>query len=122
MLAEEGWTVRRSLQLLDQLESRRYRAQAVRIESRVAELLKNPFHAARSERLRHELAGLRSARVVDAARLIFRICQERRQLKEQRRLPLDCCLDNSTGDLTVNLPCLSEHYDDMPLDSDFGGA
>ena len=122
MLAEEGWAVRRSLQLLDQLESRRYRAQAVRIESRIAELLKNPFHAARSERLRHELAGLRSARMVDATRLIFRICQECRQQREQQSLPLDCCIDNSTDDRTINLLCLSEHYADMPLNLDFGTA
>ena len=36
-------------------------------------------------------------------------------------MPLDCCLNQSTRDRTVNLLCLSEHYADMPLDFDFGG-
>ena len=118
--ANDGWHIRYSLQFLDQLESRRYRSERGRIESRIDELLKDPFRAARSERLRHEFAGLRSARVADATRLIYRICQECRQLGEQHRLPLDCCVDSSTTAFTLNLLCLSEHYADMPLDFDFG--
>lgn len=117
--ADGAWTVRYSLQLLDQLESRRYRSRRSRIESRIDELLKDPFRAARSERLRHEFSGLRSARMVEELRLIYRLCQECRQLGEQGRLPLECCLDDSTVDRTINLLCLSDHYADMPLDFDF---
>ena len=106
MSADEVWSVRRSLLLLDQLESRRYRSRRARIEARIDELLKEPLLAARSERLRHEFAGLRSARVADATRLIYRVCQECRQLGEQERLPLDCCLSSATVDRTVNLLCL----------------
>ena len=119
MSDDEDWSVRRSLVLLDQLESRRYRSRRTRIEARIDELLKEPLRAARSERLRHQFAGLRSARVGDATRLIYRVCQECRQLGEQERLPLDCCVNNATADRTINLLCLSEHYADMPLAFDF---
>lgn len=113
--------MRRSAVLLDQLESRRYRSLRTRIESRIDELLKDPRRSDRAERLRHQFSGLRSARVVDATRLILRICQECRQLGEQHRIPLDCCMDNSTADRTINLLCLSEHYADMPLDFELEG-
>lgn len=119
--AEGGWTVRRSLHLGDQFEAPRYRTLRRRIESRIAELLKDPYRAARAERLRHEYAGLRSARMVNATRLIYRLCEECRRLGDQSRRPLDCCRDGVTADRTVNLLCLSEHYADMPLDFDFDG-
>ncbi len=121
MSADPDWTVRRSARLEDQLDTPRYRARRRRIESRIAELLKDPYRAARAERLRHEYAGLRSARMMDATRLIYRLCEECRQLGDQSRHPLDCCHDDATADRTVNLLCLSEHYADMPLDFDFGG-
>ena len=121
MSAEADWTVRRSARLDDQIETRRYRGLRDRIESRIAELLKDPYRAARAERLRYEYAGLRSARMVDATRLIYRICEECRRLDDRSRRPLDCCHDGATADRTVNLLCLSEHYADMPLDFDFGG-
>ena len=121
MSAEGGWTVRRSLHLEDQLEAPRYRTLRRRIESRIAELLKDPYRAARAERLRYEYAGLRSARMMDATRLIYRLGEECRRLDERSRRPLHCCRDDATADRTVNLLCLSEHYADIPLDFDFGG-
>ena len=121
MSAEDGWAVRRSLHLDDQLEAPRYRTLRHRIESRIAELLKDPYRAARAERLRHEYAGLRSARMMDATRLIYRLCEECRQLGDQHRRPIHYCRDDATADRTVNLLCLSEHYADIPLDFDFGG-
>ena len=122
MPAEGEWTVRRSIQLEAQLGTRRYRGIRDRIESRIAELLKDPHRAASAERLRYRYAGLRSARMVDATRLIYRICGECRQLGDRHRRPLDCCRDGATADRTVNLLCLSEHYADMPPDFDFGGG
>ena len=121
MSAEPDWTVRRSIQLEAQLRTRRFRGLRDRIESRIVELLKDPYRAARAERLRYQYAGLRSAHVMDATRLIYRLCEECRRLGDQSRRPLHCCRDDATADRTVNLLCLSEHYADIPLDFDFGG-
>lgn len=119
MSDEPDWVVRHSLLLDDQLGARRYRSQRRRIEARLEALLRHPLAAAGSERLKYKFSGLRSARVFDQTRLIYRVYQECRRLREQAQLSLDCCLDGSTADRTVNLLCLSEHYADIPLQFDF---
>jgi Txe/YoeB family toxin of Txe-Axe toxin-antitoxin module len=108
------WTVRRATRFLDQLDERRYRRDREAILRRVEELLKDPYQAARAERLRHEFAGLSSARILGGTRLIYRICEECRRLGDQVRRPLDCCLTGDTPDATVNILCLSEHYEGIP--------
>ncbi len=117
---QPGWTVRRSLYFLDQLDSRRYRSNRRRIEERLEELLKDPLVAAGAERLRHELRGLRSANALGGTRFIYRICEECRRENEQMFRPLDCCVSGETPDRTVNVLCVSEHYGgDMPDDFEF---
>jgi Txe/YoeB family toxin of Txe-Axe toxin-antitoxin module len=92
------------------MESRQYRSLRARIEQRLADLLKDPYNAAGAERLRHEFQGLRSMRVDQKVRIIFRVCGECRRLNERGLRPLDCCLDATTPDETVNILCLSVHY------------
>ena len=104
---------------MEQLGERRYRARTREIERRVSVLLRDPYNAANAERLKHHYAGLRSARIFDATRLIYRLCEECRRLAEQDSLSLDCCLDAHTPTRTLNILCLSEHYADMPADFDF---
>lgn len=77
-------------------------------------LFRDPYEAARAERLRGPYRGLRSARVDDKVRFIYRLCEECRREGEQRLRPIDCCMDGSTDDRTVNVLCLSEHYADIP--------
>jgi Txe/YoeB family toxin of Txe-Axe toxin-antitoxin module len=113
--------VRASLYYLDQLGERRYRARRLEIERRLAKLLEDPYTAAGAERLRYQFAGLRSARVFEATRFIYRLCEECRQLQEGATNSLDCCVNGATADRTLNLLCLSEHYDDVPAEFDFDG-
>ncbi len=120
--------MRRSREYVDQLGDRLYRSRRQRIERRVEELLKDPYAAAGAERLRYRYWGLRSARVLDDVRLIYRVCAECRA--EEMRQPkvgapargeftLDCCADGHTVDDTVNILCLSQHYVDIPSGFDF---
>lgn len=93
---------------------------AKRIEGRVQELLKEPYKAAEAERLKHELRGLRSARVDKRIRIIYRICEECRELGDGAYRPLDCCADPAAAhDRTVNILCLSDHYESIPWEFDF---
>ena len=90
-------------------------------ESLIERLLRDPYSMARSEPLRHNEAGLRSAgRQSSGTRIIFKICQECRLRGEGERWPLDCCVGAATtDDRTVNILCLSDHYADMPTEFDF---
>jgi Txe/YoeB family toxin of Txe-Axe toxin-antitoxin module len=115
----EAWQPRFSAFYLEQLGDRRYRARRKEIDRRLAQLLRDPYTAAKAERLRYQYAGLRSAQVFDATRFIYRLCEECRKREEERTLPLDCCLDGNTPARTVNILCLSEHYADMPAEFDF---
>lgn len=110
------WTVRYSERYTRQRASRRYRHRLEFIDERLAVLLRDPYRAARAERLRASYRGLRSARVDDRLRFVYRLCEECRREGEQRLRPLDCCTDGSTEDRTVNVLCLSEHYADIPED------
>jgi len=113
------WRPRFSEHYTEQLGDRRYRSRIAEIERRLAVLLRDPYNAANAERLKHQYSGLRSARLFDATRLIYRLCEECRKLGEQDQLPLDCCLLSHTAALTVNILCLSEHYADMRGEFDF---
>lgn len=116
---ERQWTLRTSQLYQDQLDDRRYRARRREIERRIDLLRQDPYRAAHAERLKHDFAGLRSARLFGGVRVIYRICEECRRLGEQRRSPLDCCFSGATPDRTINLLCLSEHYRDVPGGFDF---
>jgi len=113
--------VRRSATYLEQLRDRQYRRRVDEFEGLIERLLGDPYSAARSEQLRHNEAGLRSAgRQSDATRIIFKICDECRRRNERARWPLDCCTGATiTIDRTVNILCLSEHYADMPVEFEF---
>ena len=117
----DGWVVRRSAIYLEQLQDRQYRRRVDEFESLIERLLRDPYSMARSEQLRHNEAGLRSAgRQSGATRIIFKICEECRVRGEGDRWPLDCCENAAlTGARTVNILCLSEHYADMPAEFDF---
>lgn len=115
-----AWRVRYSAKYQEQLGERKYRARRGEIARRLEQLLRDPYSAAGAERLRYQYVGLRSARMIDATRLIYRLCEECRRLDEQDRLPLDCCLTGEGPDRTINILCLSEHYADMPGEFDFG--
>ncbi len=109
------WAVRYSEHFEEQLVSRRYRQMRDVVRGRLGVLFRDPYRAARAERLRTPYRGLRSARVNDeGVRLIYRLCEECRREGEQRLRPLDCCMDGSTEDRTVNVLCLSEHYAGIP--------
>lgn len=79
---------------------------------RVLEMLKQePYTAARSERLRHDYSGLRSAVLIDQWRLIFKVCEECRHQRLQKRNPLDCCQNEiALPDRTINIIYISNHY------------
>ena len=105
---------------LDQLQDKQYRRRVDEFESLIERLRRDPYSTARSEQLRHNEAGLRSAgRQSGATRIIFKICEECRRRDEGHRWPLDCCLDGLTPARTVNILCLSEHYADMPAEFEF---
>ena len=79
---------------------------------RVLELLtQDPYGAARSEQLRHDFAGLRSAVLLDQWRLIFKVCEECLRNQMQESNPLDCCRNEiELPDRTVNIIDISNHY------------
>lgn len=114
MSPDEGWVVRYSTTYLDQLVSRRFRAERARIDKRLQKLLEAPADAAGAERLRHQFLGFRSAEVFAGVRLIYRLCGECRRLDDIGSNPLPCCSTGETEDRTVNILCLSEHYADIP--------
>ena len=93
-----------------QLESREFRSIAAVIREKCALILGDPYGACRSERLRHELSGKRSAQVDRGVRLIYTICEECRRLGDEERNQLDCCLAE-TCDLTrVTFLTITRHY------------
>ena len=114
MLDDEPYLARYSIHYLDQLDSRQYRQRRAEIERRLFKLLEEPYAAARAERLRHRFSGLRSARIDQSTRVIYRICAECRGSDAVEHWRLDCCKDGLTPARTVNVLCLSEHYSDMP--------
>ncbi len=78
----------------------------------VLEMLAHELYmAARSERLRHDYSGLRSAVLVGQWRLIFKVCEECRHDQMQERNPLDCCRNEiCLPDRMVNIIDISNHY------------
>ena len=115
----DGWTARYSLRFAKQLGDRPYRHRQEFIFERLVVLFRDPYRAARAERLRHPYRGLRSARVDDRLRFVYRLCEECRRDGERRLRPLDCCIGGFTDDRTVNVLCLSGHYGDIPEDFAF---
>ena len=74
-------------------------------------LAQDPYTAARSEQLRHDYSGLRSAVLLDQWRLIFKVCEECRRDDMRERNPLDCCRNEVVlPDKTVNIIDISDHY------------
>ena len=118
-MPDTAWTLRFSTRYRDQLGERAYRERRGEIERRLAELLKDPYRAAGSERLKFTFTGLRSARVAGGVRLIFKICEECRSLSDRSRNSLDCCLASDTPNATVNVLCLSSHYTGVPEEFEF---
>ncbi|MYC06778.1 MAG: hypothetical protein F4X57_06360 [Chloroflexi bacterium] len=71
----------------------------------------DPYAAARSERLRHDFSGLRSAVLVNQWRLIFNVYEECRRDGFQDNNPIDCCRNEvDTLVNTVNVIEISDHY------------
>ncbi len=114
-----AWDVRYSRVFRRQLSMADLRPLAATIERRIGVLLQDPYQAAGAERLRNQFAGLRSARIDRRWRIIYRICGECRQLGDQRRRSLDCCLVGGTADRTVNILMVSDHYSDIPEGFEF---
>lgn len=110
------WVVRYSAEFQRQLESRQYRSRREEVLRRLDVLLGDVYRAGRAERLRGRYRGLRSARVDDRVRFIYRLCEECRREDEQDIRPLDCCISGDTDDRTVNVLFLSDHYVDIPED------
>ena len=110
---------RYSAQFTRQFASRQYRPLQHLIRTRLEVLFRDVYRAARAERLRARYRGLRSARIDDRVRIIYRLCEECRRDAEQHLRPLDCCLTGSTEEGTVNVLCLSAHYGDIPEDFAF---
>lgn len=74
-------------------------------------LAEDPYGAASSERLRHDYAGLRSARLLAQWRLIFKVCEECICLQMKERNPLDCCRGEiALPRKTINIVDMSNHY------------
>ena len=110
------WEVRYSAEFRRQLESRQYRSRREEVLRRLDVLLGDVYRAGRAERLRGRYRGLRSARVDDRVRFIYRLCEECRREDEQHIRPLDCCISGNTDDRTINVLLLSDHYVDIPED------
>ena len=113
------WNVRYSVAFVRQLSSREYRSRQREIQQRLRVLFGDVYRAARAERLKARYEGLRSARVDDRVRIIYRICEECQRLGDGDLRPLDCCLSGNTAARTVNVLCLSAHYRDIPQDFAF---
>ena len=110
------WEVRYSAEFQRQLGSRQYRSRREEVLRRLDALFGDVYRAGRAERLRGRYRGLRSARVDDRVRFIYRLCEECRREGEQDIRPLDCCISGDTDDRTVNVLLLSDHYADIPED------
>src|SRR3990172_13419749 len=93
-----------------QLESREFRSIAAVIREKCALILGDPYGACRSERLKHELSGKRSAQVDRSVRLIYTICEECRQLGDQERNKLDCCPAETADLARVTFLTITRHY------------
>ena len=81
--APPEWQVRYSRQFTRQLDARQYRARRAEILRRLEVLFGDVYRAARAERLKGRYRGLRSARVDDRVRFIYRICEECRRDGDQ---------------------------------------
>lgn len=74
-------------------------------------LEQEPYIDARSEKLRHDYSGLRSAVLVAQWRLIFKVCEECRRDQMQKRNPLECRRNEiDLPNRTVNIIDISNHY------------
>jgi hypothetical protein len=66
------------------------------------EILADPYHARGSETLSYQWAGFRSAGFSRRDRIIYRICEECRQKRQQDLNPLGCCGDpDSPGNVVT---------------------
>lgn len=116
----EDWRIRYSRQYRRQVQSKFFRRRAKEIERRLDILFRDPYGAAGGHRLKGQFAGLRSADLDGKWRFMYRICRDCRVNGDERRRPIDCCLKGGTGDQTVNILMISEHYAaDIPEDFDF---
>ena len=61
----------------------KYQSLKKQIASKVRQLLKDPYRAAKSEQVVGNLKGLRSSRVTRSMRIIYAICEECRQHGDQ---------------------------------------
>ena len=116
------WNVRYSLQFQRQLEQKYFRAPKVRqqLSRRLETLLVDPRSALRSERLRRQYSGLRSARFNAADRFIFKLCIECHGYGDQTRWPMDCCIGGKLDEARLNMLFTSiNHYLDIPTSFDF---
>lgn len=79
---------------------------------RKAELvMQAPYGAAKSERLRHDWAGKRSARIDDRYRLIYKVCEEcQRRGEGEPNHMIDCLSCESVPVTTVNFLDITDHY------------
>jgi len=105
---------------MKQMRSKRHRALRVRVEASLQILLNDPYRARRAKRLSGEYAGLRSAHIDAYWRLIYRLCEVCREFGDASRRPLACCLTGATPNNTLNVLCVSDHYQSgFPEEFDF---
>lgn len=118
----EHWTTRYSDLFLRQARSRVYRSRGKELRASLERLFEDPLSPSRSERLKHQFVGLRSAPVNGRLRLIYRVCEECRRLGDETGRPIECCWATNTPATTVNILCISDHYRDIPANFDFSAT
>lgn len=92
------------------LESPEFRSLARLIKQKCYLLLADPYGACKSERLKFDYAGKRSARVNKSVRLIYTICEECRAVGDEERNALECCLAEDCDLSRVTFLTITRHY------------
>jgi mRNA-degrading endonuclease YafQ of YafQ-DinJ toxin-antitoxin module len=67
------------------------KADRTSLEEARDELQRDPYHARGSHTLSHDWAGYRAAEFDGKDRIIYRICEECLQKRQEELQPLDCC-------------------------------
>jgi Txe/YoeB family toxin of Txe-Axe toxin-antitoxin module len=94
----------------DQLVSRDFRSKASQIQQKCKQILQAPYTACRSERLKHESRGQRSAQIDRLLRVIYTICEECRTQGDMEFNQLDCCAEEDADLTRVTFLTITKHY------------
>ena len=105
------YQVRYSQTFNDRLQEPRFVNLLKDIKRKAELVMQAPYGAAKSERLKYDWAGKRSARIDDRYRLVYKICEECQKRGETEPNHMTDCLPCEEVPVkTVNFLDITDHY------------